>query len=260
MSQLIKFEFRKLFRSTSFLVFAIIAGVLLLINAFFLYDTYEVALESGVTGEEFNEVLSFLGISTFDLVYSFADNSFIYLLAGIFISLFVCADYATLTIKNIYSKGYSRRKVYFAKYIVSLIGILSIVGVVYILSILSSLLIFGKIGPIPRNYFVVFLLQILVIIVYHAFFFFIANSLGKSGAAVSICIIIPTAVNLLTSLFDMSMEIENGISNYWISNLSSVVARMNVSGGDLGFVAIVSIGHILVWLGLGYLLNRKKSF
>lgn len=260
MNQLIKFEFRKLFRSTSFLVCTIVAGILMLISAYFLYNTYEVALESGATGDQIDAALSMLGISTFDLVFNFADNGFLYLLMGIFIPLFVCTDYATLTIKNVYSKGYTRRQVYFSKYLVSLVGIMIMVGSIFVVAILSSLIIFGKLGPIPKYYLLILLVQLLVIVAYHAFHFFIANSLGKSGGAVSLCILMPTAINLLTSLFDMSMELKNGISDYWLSNLSSVVVRSNITLGDLGFVTLVSLAHIIVWLGLGYLANRKKQF
>lgn len=260
MNQLIKFEFRKLFKSTAFIVCAILTLVALIISALMLYMTYQALYEIEEAGVSFREYLEILGVNSFELTYEFANSSMLYLLSGIFVSIFVCKDYSSFTIKNVYSKGYTRRQVYFSKYIVSLVGVMIITSLAYIVSILAGLLLFGKLGPFPKYYLLILLLQLIVITVYHAFHFFISNSLGKSGGAVSLCIVLPTGVNLLTSLFDLTMKNKVLISDYWISNLSSLVVKNNIGLDKLGFVALVSICHIAIWLGLGYLVNRKKQF
>ena len=132
MKNLIKFEFRKLFKSCTFYICGSLAAFFVTINILSTYIS-EVSIGEMPTG---SICLSFIQTAI--------NNSNFTLLSAIFVSIFVCADQAGKTIKTIYAKGYSRTEVYFSKYIVSLIATIICVLVAYIFSALFSFSIWSK--------------------------------------------------------------------------------------------------------------------
>lgn len=246
MNQLIKFEFRKLFKSTSFMLVTLIASLLVLISIFTEYRFSSHDEISGLLAGEF--------------VFDFANISCIYLLIGIFMAIFTCDNYSTLTIKNIYSKGYTRGQVYFSKYIVTLCGTLIITMITYLVTIILGLVFFHSIKGLPEKYIIIFLAQLFTIVLYHSFYFFLSNSLGNVGGAVSLCIIVPFAANLLLVSIDANIDANFSLIEYWISYLSSVPFSYGVKLAEIGKTTLISIMHIIIWSSLGYLANRKKQF
>ena len=95
---------------------------------------------------------------------------------------------------------------------------------------------------------------------YQSFYFFLANSLGKVGGAVSLCIIAPFATNLVLLAFDANIDANFSFLEYWISHLSTIPFELDVTLGDIGWMTIISSIHIIAWCGFGYLINRKKQF
>ncbi len=97
MNNLMKFEFRKLFKQKSFYICtAVMLGMsfigLLLNKALASNPDFNIVLPTASSA-----LLSAVSSSSFTMV------------CGIFIALFVCTDYDQQTIKNVYSRGFSRK-------------------------------------------------------------------------------------------------------------------------------------------------------
>lgn len=106
MKNLLKFEFHKLFKQKSFYICTIIMLVL---------SFFSILLNKSLANNpELNMAMPMVMSSLLTAV----NSSNFTMICGIFIALFVCTDYDQQTIKNVYSRGFSRSKVYFAKYIV----------------------------------------------------------------------------------------------------------------------------------------------
>ena len=103
MKNLLKLEFRKLKTRKSFYIcIAVMVGM-------FAISTFTI---NGLINPDFSEDLGLSGINS--LIGALSSSSFT-MISGIFVALFVCEDYTSQTVKNIYAKGYSRTKVYLSK-------------------------------------------------------------------------------------------------------------------------------------------------
>ena len=130
MSQLLHFQFYKLYKKT-------IVYILLALLFYETLSTLGNLYKIGTNDLSFS--LSVLGmyysgstyLTTKDVISScFSAQDFIVtLLLGIFIGTFVTEDRVKGTIKTIYSKGYSRVKIFFSKYM----AVLSVPALFYLL-------------------------------------------------------------------------------------------------------------------------------
>ncbi len=251
MRKLIKFEYRKLFKQTSFWVCFIITLCVIFLKAVAMNSLNSLYESAGIESH----------INPFEFTIEFISNSSLVLISGIFIALFVCDDYTCGTIKNIYSKGYTRNKVYLAKYIVSATGTFIMAGAAYIVCFISGLIIFGKIGKIPSNYILIFLAQLFILLGFHTFYFFISNSLAKKGGAIAISIVSPTVLSLFLTIIDyLTWDSKSFFfSKYWLESLLSSVSQFEVISNNLITAFIGSFGYIVFFYFLGFLINRKKQ-
>lgn len=251
MRKLIKFEYRKLFKQTSFWVCFIITLCVVLLNALALNSLNSLYSELG--GTEYI-------INPFNFTTEFISNSSLILISGIFVALFVCDDYSCGAIKNIYSKGYTRNKVYLAKYLVSATGTFIMAGATYILCFISGLFIFGEVGNIPSNYLLILLAQLIILLGFHTFHFFISNSLAKKGGAIAISIVGPTVLSLFLTLVDITWDSKSFyLSNYWLDGLLSSISKFEVPASNLTSAFIASICYVVILFFFGFLINRKKQ-
>ena len=94
--------------------------------------------------------------------------------------------------------------------------------------------------------------QLIMIITYHALYFFVSNSLGNTGGSIAICILGPAFVNIILSIFDSAIDsskVSFLFSSYWLTSL------LNVSQNSF----MTFRRGIELFIGGGYLINKTKE-
>ena len=255
MKALLRFEFRKLVRNKAFYICLGIALFLMIINAIttkVLSDVMKQAMEE--IGQKYEPSENALTL----MKTVFSNNT--PLILGVVVSIIVCEDFSNDIIKNIYSKGYSRDKVYFAKMISSLVAFLTIILVGMIISFLTGLALFGKVGTPGKNYAISMVCIIFVALAYFAIYFSIALIFKKYAPAIVLSILGPTIIMLLLAMADAFIKTDKIIlSDYWISGLSSDLSFPNVE--DKTIIASCYVPGIVIalFLTITYVLNSKKD-
>lgn len=247
MGKLLRFEFRKLFRAKSFYILAAILVGWIVIDC----------LLTGLPGrfkdpQEIAPLYPFLkGLIT---------NIFM-IVIGLFVAIYCSQDMALGTIKNIYGKGFSRAKVYFSKYIVTLVASFIIAIVVYVVT-LPFFPLFDLSQPIQDNVFLIALGIILGIVAYHGIFFAISMSFKHLAASISINMVIPVVISPIVTLIDATAlkDISFKISPYWIDGLLGVFNYGATSDSSKFFVSyLLLIAYALVGIFVGFMVARKKE-
>ncbi len=210
MNKLISFEARKLRKSKYYYILTAVSVLLVLIPILTaqLLNNYI----TSSTGEK-------LTVSAYSMAKSSLNESYFYIVA-IFTAMFVVDDVTQGTMKNIIGKGYSREQVYFSKYLVSLGAVLLMSLLTVAVSFFSSWIIWGNSEPIGDNVPLIVLGQLLGVAAYHALFFTVSYFFGKTGPAISVCLLGPMLVSLVLSLINLLLKKSDfKLSDYWLANL-----------------------------------------
>ena len=260
MANLLKFEFRKVFRSKYFYILLGVAFLYTLLNGLTLYFVNWI-LEN--LAEEAGEAID-PGMFDYNS-YTFtkaALSTNLFMIVGIFVAIFTCEDNGHGTSKNIVAKGYNRLEVYFSKYIVSLILVFAFAIVALLASALFGLIAWGadSFTKTDNNMAPIIIGQILCVIVYHALFFAVAFSVGKSGGAIVINLLVPMGITLLLTIGTVLINKDDfSFSNYWIDGI-----LVNFTGDTNEDLFLSNFILLFVYLAaaelVGPLIARRKQY
>ena len=250
MKKLIRFEFRKLFRSKYFYVLAGISVLFVLISGLTTKAINDMITASGESGSAYSAYLFTKG----------ALSGTYTILIGIFVALFATEDNSNGTIKNIYAKGYSRNQVYFSKYIVSLFAVVMISLATVVIAYLYSNSTWGNTLAITDNVALIVFGQLFGICAYHAIFFAISSIFGKIGSAIALNIVAPMGVSLVLGMGDAFIKSENiKLTSYWLdslfANFTSTVSDTKILPAGIALFIIYTAAAI----ALGLFINQKKE-
>ncbi len=273
MHRLLKFEFRRLFLRVSLYVCLGIVAVPVL---FMFY----------ITGTEYFSKDYNYQITLYSVLQSMISVANLTTLSVVFTSIFVCEDKARGTIKTIYSLGYPRYKLFLAKFLASASATAIMYALIILFGIICGLLfskpgnssLFDIMGEIQTEPDIVLFIvqQFFVIMGAHAFYFMVAELIGKTGLGIVLGIFVPglvsSFVGVLTAVISAAAhdneKITEALSNgyitflqYWLpSTLSSFTGLFTGSGGvDLWISIAVNTGYIIAFGGLGMLITYKKQ-
>ena len=273
MHRLLKFEFRRLFLRVSLYVCLGIVAVPVL---FMFY----------ITGTEYFSKDYNYQITLYSVLQSMISVATLTTLSVVFTSIFVCEDKARGTIKTIYSLGYPRYKLFLAKFLASASATAIMYALIILFGIICGLLfskpgnssLFDIMGEIQTEPDIVLFIvqQFFVIMGAHAFYFMVAELIGKTGLGIVLGIFVPglvsSFVGVLTAVISAAAhdneKITEALSNgyitflqYWLpSTLSSFTGLFTGSGGvDLWISIAVNTGYIIAFGGLGMLITYKKQ-
>ncbi len=254
MKRLLNYEFRKLIRQKSLYIFSAILVAMsilsLILNKVVADNFADLGELAGLDGAFFSASYSVLNAMV---------NSSFFMIAGIFIALFVCSDFSSQIVKNVYSRGYSKEQVFFAKYIASQVAVTAMFFVVLILSFLGGIVIFQDLGRIDGKFFLLVLGQWIACLGYGAFVFSFCMILRKTGSSIAIAIVGTTAITLLLSLVDALLQIDTSLTDFWLDGLVIQLADTTVGFDTIGICLGVSVGYIAIFTALGWLVDRKKE-
>ncbi len=250
MNNLLKFEFRKLFRQKSFYICTAVMLALsfvgLLLNKIFAENT------------DFNTAMP---TAKSALIFAISSSNFT-MICGIFVALFVCADYDQQTIKNIYSRGFSRSSVYFAKYIASVIATVIMLAVTFLFTYVAGAAMFGGMAETAEtgNYVGLISGQILYCIAYSAFAFVLSLVVKKVGISIALAILGPSLIGTVINLADAVLKIENfRIGSYWLDGFIGDLTSLSTDTARLTVCIILSLVYTAIFVVAGYLINRRQE-
>ena len=250
MFKLLNFEFRKLIRQKSFYI-CIAAMLALLVGS--AYTTELMTAKSGV------EDPSLSGISY--LMEAISGSALSAVLA-VFIPLFICEDYASGTIRNIITRGFSRLEMFIAKLIAVLAATVLMTAVCLAAAYLVGTAFWGAGEPsLGSEQIKILLCQLAVIAAYATMFFAISSMLQKVGGSIAICLILPMAAVILLSLADAALaEREIELSGYWIENLGRSLASVEAEAEDIKKALIGAGCYFAASIAFSWLVIMKRDY
>ncbi|MGN0612293.1 MAG: ABC transporter permease [Porcipelethomonas sp.] len=244
MGKIIRFEFDRLFKQRSFYICTIVMAVIVLLTSIMAGSFVEPDKADQLCG--------------WDNVSVFAEMSMFATIFSIFIAIFVCDDFNSGIIKNIYSRGYSRGKVFVGKYISSLFAMVIMYIVVAAFSFIlgSAMWGVGDMGDVPSK----LIFQLIVLIGYHGLYFAISMMLGKTGGAIAINIVGASLIPMVFKLVDTLLKLKTfKFSDYWLDSFFKAAGDSSSSSGDLAVAVVFTLVYAVIFFIAGYVVNSKKQ-
>ena len=105
-----------------------------------------------------------------------------------------------------------------------------------------------------------FLIQLLVILAYAAFFSFFAFLFKKSGAAIAFNIIAPSLLSLILTLIDIFTEKKKiYFSEYWLADCLTVSTDLSAKAAELTRSGIIAGVYLVVFVLLTHLVTARRD-
>ena len=248
MKNILKFEFHKLFRQKSFYVCSAIMVVFSVIGIMITKSLAENNPEL-ITG-------NLSGLSA--LLSAITSANFI-MISGIFIALFVCTDHDNQTIKNIYSRGFSKTKVYISKLIVCLCAVIVMLAITLGVSYISGASTFGnELGN--GNYLALILGQIPLVIAYSTLVFAISSIFRKVGTSIALAILGPSLINTVLNLLDSMLKTDKfKLSSYWLDSFTTDLTALTTSTTRLIICAVICAVYTVIFISVGLYFSKKQE-
>jgi len=193
---------------------------------------------------------------------SFLSQNFIVLLAGIFASVFITAEFGNGTIKNTVSRGAERVTVLLSKFVTSSVASLFIFAVSVLALVVAGSIAWGfdPQGSATAGGFITMIgLQALLIVGFTALFTFVGMTIRSTGGALATTIIatmmVSTLLNALNALFNTTVD----LSQYWLGGAVSTLATTSPASGDVIRGVIVALVWGVASLVAGAVLFRQRD-
>lgn len=248
MGKLIHFEFRKLFQQKSFYI----CNMVILLFVFLSIIMSKIIYEQTAEGIDIP--------TTMDFIKTALTSGNVILIVSILIALFTCEDYNEGTIKNSYARGYSRTQVYLSKWMV--VSTASVITcLVCWIGTYGIGSIFFEMGNVHLfNWVSVLLCQLFGLLCYTSLFFTISIFFKKTGGAIAGCIISPMIFSILfTTINSLLSQEKFNLNDYWLESLMGDLTSPLVSNHTM-FVACGLMGlYMIVFVGIGLMINRKQE-
>ena len=280
MGRMLKFELRKLLRKKSFYLMFILCVGVAVYNVFYqrnmIYDIVQEINEFNKESirESLAEMFSpqRLALSGFWLMVP--------IVLAVFAGIFVCEDRASGTIKNIYSRGYSRTTVFFSKFIVS-----SAVSVLLYVVLIAGLYLSGMVilstAPVDvspqtiKGFWLLILGRLLIVLTANAAYFMLSELIGGStGGAIAVNIFAPIVMTGVLSIglniiflsgtedyevYEKMSNIISSIMEYWIYSLTMEGFNIGMEPDAYVWHLVAAAIYFIVFMGLSWLISVKKE-
>ena len=248
MCHILKAEIEKLFRSRSFMICSIIIVIMSLIvlasyqmmtkiytPEFIDQLNEQMAAQSGASVEasadlDFEFLNNLSGISMVEM--SFTGNT-IQLILAVLVSIFVCSEFTGGAIKSIASRGFSRTKIYTAKYLVSILAgeILAIISILVLFLGGTILWGVGETGAdFGKHLAAFFAIEFLLNAAVAGMMVFVAMMVRNMGGTIAINVCVLMFSGMIFSLIDLVLKLEEvKIADYWIYNIIANITSVSMN-------------------------------
>lgn len=179
-------------------------------------------------------------------------------LFSIFISIFISTEFNNGTIKNIITKGYKRKTIYFSKLIVSCISSVLFLYIFLIFSFINGFINYG-IGNINDKLlyttFIFFIYQTFIHISISAVFTMFSMLFKNIIVSLCSCLFI---LPMFTSMFQfIDIFTSSNLYSYWISYQSSVFNTLEIVETDLIRGLSISSFYLIISTLIGIYFFKK---
>ena len=246
MRNIIKADFYKLKKSKAFWICAALCLMLGVVMVAAIHAETQIDLQAGAGRDYESAVATAAQASGVWALKQFMPMGISALVVGIFIAVFISAEFSYGTIKNTLSRGADRAKVFLSKFLVC-----GTAAVIMQLLFVVALITAGSIawGYDPHGVaslgglISVILSQLFVIIGFTALFTFISTSIRANGGSIAVNILCSTVISSLFSALALLFGIKIAVNDYWIGGVVSKLASVTPVTGDVTHGLIV----VAVW-------------
>lgn len=248
MCHILKAEIEKLFRSRSFMICSIIIvimSVIVLASYQMLTKVYtpefidqlneQMAAQSGASVEasadlnyEFLNHLS--GISMVEMAFT---GNTIQLILAVLVSIFVCSEFTGGAIKSIASRGFSRIKIYTAKYLISILAgeILAVISILVLFLGGTIMWGVGETGAdFGKHLATFFAIEFLLNAALAGMMVFVAMMVRNMGGTIAINVCVLMFSGMIFSLIDLVVKLEEvKVADYWIYNIIANITSVSMN-------------------------------
>ena len=247
MNNLLRFEFRKLFRQKSFYVCTVVMMLMSVVGLLLNKALAE------------NAELNMAMPTTKSALLSAVSSSNFTMICGIFIALFVCTDFDQQTIKNVYSRGFSRDNVYFSKFIICVLSTVVMFAVTLIFTYVMGNSMFDGIAE-TGNYVALIAGQLIYCLAYSSFVFAVSVVVKKVGISIALAILGPSLIGTIINLVDAFLKIENfKFGSYWLDGFLADLTALSTDSARLIVCVVLSVVYIAVFIVAGFLINKRQE-
>lgn len=247
MKNLLKFEFHKLVRQKSFYICTIVTLAVAWISL--------LLAKAAANNPDFG-----IGqLSGKGILLTAINSSNFTMISGIFLALFVCNDYGETTIKNIYTRGFSKSAVYFSKWIVAVCATAIMFAVTLTFTYFAGNAMFD--GEAEAGNYAGFLTgQFLCCLACSAFVFAVSLSVKKVGVSIALAILGPSIIGMVVSLVDAFLKLESlKIADYWFDGFIGELCTFATDGARLTVCVVLSVVYAVIFTAVGYWINKKQE-
>lgn len=271
MGRLFRSDLRKQEKSSTMWVCTILAflfGIVMAVLYYIVWLNIGSSLEAtrlmmeqmGVGQETFEAALAqFPEPNLFDFANALLSDTNVLYLGAIVICVFVGSEYSMGTIKHSISRGYTRTKVFFSKFFVSVISMI-IVVISYVLGgSVASACMFGFSSPAgPTRVAMVLLAYLSLFVAAAALSMMIAVIMRKTGQAVAVAIVFPILVESVISAITIANREFTSISRFWL--FRTFVSTEELCLAHKSYIPfLVAAVYTGVCLIISYLVFRRQE-
>ncbi|MBX4267208.1 hypothetical protein [Clostridium estertheticum] len=253
-NNLFKAEKKKLYYSKTFWIIAIVIGILSIINtSSYLFNTSLTGLLGADLVQKSANIAS--SVNVFEAVLGSVDDGFITLIL-IFVSIFVGTDFSLGTLKNVASRGYSKKNIYISILISSIYTIIVFLLITMICSAVIGIVFFKKTpvtSGIILNFVETMSIKVLLVFAITSLCVLITTIVRNVGFAIAANLII---VRMIPSTIVM---IYPSFSKYEISNELYKLAAASTSTTILISGLIIALCYIVVSNVIGTFMFTRKD-
>lgn len=254
MKELIKLELRKLVKQKSLYICLAIMLVLILMSAI----VYKVLMASAMDlGDLVTDMNNIDGI--FFTLTTLSSADFL-IIMGIVIAITFCYDFEEQTIKNIISRGYNRKSIYFSKVISILCATAFTFIVCFAFSFALGAIFFGLGDGNLLSMLGLIGLQFLVCLAYSMFFTFICAICKKMAIAITMNIVAPLVLTLVVTIADSAIRSETfKVADYWLDGMITNATTLSISTTSIIIALVGAVVYASIFITCGVLINKKTE-
>jgi len=259
MLNLLKSDFYKMGRSRFFWICTIASIIVGIVIAVALQQTMNAALRNDVVRDA-EEILAMIpdAAGVWLLGLGFSMNLHLISVAA-FTAIFISREFDNGTIKNTLSRGMSRTKVYFSKFLVS-----SIAALIMLICFMTSTLIGGTMAwgfdpngiATASGIITMVFMQSLLAVACVAVFTFVSMTLRSAGASIALCVVSVSLMPTLLGAISMMLGNTIGLEVYWLGEAISNLATVVPASADIVNGIILAVAWSVVSIIAGIILFR----
>lgn len=252
MTRLLKTDFYKMIKMTSFWVISIIMAVLAFLNTFIPCFAYRNTDFLGVTFDA----------STFNYFNILNQLFGATLIPLIFATIFAVFDFSTGVIKNVVPKGFSRISMYFSKFI-ALIGATIFFSIIStIVSFITSKMMLNGVNisnfyTLQENQLTKLFLTLFGVITYVSLILLISTLIRSTGLAITVTVLWVSFENALYSVINIFI-IKEILKQDFKINPYTIYGALTASDNFLKAAIVLSV-YLVVTLAIGAFAFKKRD-